>query len=112
MPTQELASDRRTRYYRWAFGLFGGYLVFGVVLAIVLLAAITDANAGYPSLFFAGAFALAGVPVFAACAALAVKSLAKREPHRLAVIGVLIISCLFAWILLVRVLRIIWSQLT
>lgn len=42
------------RYYRWAFGLFGGYFAIAVVLAVVLLATITDANAGLPALFFGG----------------------------------------------------------
>ncbi len=112
MPTQESASDRRTRYYRWALGLFGGYLIFGIVLAVILLTTITDANAGYPALFFGGLFAAAGFPISVACAVLAGKSLARREPRRLAVISVLIISCLGAWILLNRILRIIWQQLT
>jgi hypothetical protein len=82
-------SERRTRYYRWALGLFGGYLISAVVVAVILLATINDVNAGYPALFFGALYAAAGLPVFIASAVLAAKSLARREPHRLAVIGVL-----------------------
>lgn len=103
--------EPRTRYYRWVIGLFVGYLVCGIVLAVVLYLSITDANAGYPALFFGGLFAAAGLPVFIACAVLAVKSVVKGEPHRLAVVGVLLVCCLFAWVLLRRILQIVWAQL-
>jgi drug/metabolite transporter superfamily protein YnfA len=107
-----IMSDSHTRYYRWALGLFGGYLIFAVVVALVLLATINDVNAGYPALFFGGLYAAAGLPVFIASAVFSAKSLARREPHRLAVIGVLVICCLWALIMLRRIFQIIWTQLT
>ena len=73
---------------------------------------LTDANAGYPSLFFAGVFAAAGLPVFAVAAVFAGKSLARREPHRVAMLAVLAVSILFAWTLVTRIVHIVWSQLT
>jgi hypothetical protein len=76
------------------------------------LATINDINAGYPALFFGGLYAAAGLPVFIASTVLAGKSLARREPHRLAVIGVLIICCLWALMMLRRILQTIWVQLT
>lgn len=86
----------RRRYYRWALSLFGGYAIFGVVVLAVLLVSITDANAGYPALFFGALFMASAMPVCALCAVFAAVSLAKREPHRLAVGGVLVVSGLLA----------------
>jgi hypothetical protein len=105
-------SEHQTRCYRWALGLFGGYLIFAVVVAVILLATINDINAGYPALFFGGLYAAAAIPVFILSAVLAAKSLARPEPYRLAVIGVLIVCCLWALVMLRRVLQIIWIQLT
>jgi hypothetical protein len=107
-----IMSELQTRYYRWALGLFGGYLIFAVVVAVILLATINDINAGYPALFFGGLYAAAGLPIFSASAVLAAKSLTRREPHRLAVISVLVICCLWGLTMLRRVLQIIWIQLT
>ena len=70
-----MTSEPQARYYRRALGLFAGYVVVGIVVAVILLLAITDANAGYPSLFFAGAFAAA----FAASLAGATKRSASRN---------------------------------
>ena len=84
------------RCYRWVFGLFGGWLICAVVLAVVLLVSITDANAGYPALFFGGLFLMTAAPVAVACAVLAGASLKRREPYRRAMIGLLVISSLIA----------------
>jgi len=105
-------SERQTRYYRWVLGLFGGYLFFAVVVAVILLATINDINAGYPALFFGGLYAAAAIPVFIASVVFAAKSLARPEPYRLAVIGVLIVWCLWGLIILRRILQTIWNQLT
>jgi hypothetical protein len=84
------------RCYRWAFGLLWGWLICGVVLAVVLLASITDVNAGYPALFFGGLFMMTAAPVAIACAVLAGASLKRREPYRRAMIGLLVISSFIA----------------
>jgi len=97
--------QRRRRLYRWAFGLLGGWLICGVILAAVLLASITDANAGYPALFFGALFMATAAPVCIACAILAGASLRRREPHRLAVIGLLVVSSLIALKTLVPTLK-------
>ncbi len=48
MPDRDSTSGRPTRCYRVAFWLVGGYFVLGVIVAVVLLLAITDANSiGY-----------------------------------------------------------------
>jgi len=107
-----MTGERQTRYYRWAIGLFAGYLILAVVVAAILLATINDVNAGYPALFFGGLYAVAAAPVFIASAVLAGKSLAQREPYRLAVIGVLIICCMWALAVVRRILQAIWMQLT
>ena len=96
---------RRRLRYRWAFGLFGGWLVCGVVLAVVLLASITGANAGYPALFFGALFMATAAPVCIACAVLAGASLSRHEPYRLAMIGLLVISSLIALKTLVPTLK-------
>jgi hypothetical protein len=89
--------EGRTRYYRWVLGLFGGYLIGGVVLAVILLLSITDANAGYPALFFGSIFVATAAPACVVCAVLAGVSLMRREPYRPATIAVLVVSCLVAW---------------
>ena len=63
--------EGRTRYYRWVLGLFGGYLIGGVVLAVILLLSITDTNVGYPALFFGGIFVATAAPACVVCAVLA-----------------------------------------
>ena len=73
----------RRRLYRWALGLFGGWLICAVVLVAVLLASITGANAGYPALFFGALFTATAAPVCVPCAILAGASLRRHEPHRL-----------------------------
>jgi len=103
--------ERRTRCYRWAFGLLGGWLICGVVLAVVLLATITDVNAGYPALFFGGLFMMTAVPVAVACAVLAGASLKRREPYRRAMIGLLVISSLIALRFLSRTLTFVVALL-
>lgn len=89
--------EGRTCYYRWVFGVFGGYLIGGVVLAVILLASITDANAGYPALFFGGVFLATAAPAGSVCAVLAGVSLMRREPYRRTMVGVLVVSCLVVW---------------
>jgi|KBSMisStandDraft_5_1062788.scaffolds.fasta_scaffold451673_2 hypothetical protein len=93
----EEQAERRRLYYRWVFWLFGGWLGCGVVVAVVLLATITDANAGYPALFFGGLFLATAVPVSLACAILAASSLRRQEPYPRAMIALLVISALVAW---------------
>jgi hypothetical protein len=105
-------SEGQTHYYRWAIGLFAGYLVLAVIVAAILLVTINDVNAGYPALFFGGLYALAAAPVFIASAVLASKSLAKREPYRLAVICVLVICCLWMLAVVRHILQTIWMHLT
>lgn len=85
------------RYYRWVFGMLGAYVIGVVVLVIVLLLSITDANAGYPALFFGGILLATVPPAGVACAILAAVSLLRHEAHRAAMIGVLVVSCLLAW---------------
>jgi len=43
-----MAGEPQARYYRWAIGLFAGYLTLAIVVAAILLATINDVNAGYP----------------------------------------------------------------
>ena len=57
------AIQSQTCYYRWVLRLFGGYLIGGVILVVILLASITDANAGYPALFFGSVLLVIAVPV-------------------------------------------------
>jgi hypothetical protein len=68
-----------------------------VILVVILVASITDANAGYPALFFGSVFLVIAVPVCVLGAVLAGVSLIKREPYRPAMIGALVVSCLIAW---------------
>ena len=76
-----------TRYYRRAFGLFGGYFALAVIVAIIL-------------------------PIFVACAILALISLAKHEPYRIGMVAILLISCGLGWTLLTGIVRGVWQQLT
>ena len=87
----------RTGYYRWVFRLYGGYLIGGVILVVILLASITDTNAGYPALFFGSVLLVIAVPVCVLGAVLAAVSLTKREAYRSTMIGALVVSCLIVW---------------
>ena len=87
----------RTHYYRWVFRLYGGYLLGFAVVAALLLASITGANAGLPALFLGGVLVAAAVPACAIGAVLAGVSLMRREPYQPAMIGIIIASCLIVW---------------
>ena len=84
----------RTRYYRAVFRLLGGYVLVLVAGVGGLLLSITDANAGYPALFFGGVLLGTSPAIGAVLALLAGLSLKKHEPYRGAMILVLVLSCL------------------
>ncbi len=92
-----MRKGRPTHYYRWVFRLLGAYAIGFAVVAVLLLVSITDANAGLPALFFGGALVATAVPAFAIGAVLAGFSLAKGEPHRSVMLGIIIVSCLVIW---------------
>ncbi len=85
-------TGRPTHYYRWVFRLLGAYLIGFAAIAVLLLVSITGANAGLPALFFGGALVATAVPAFAIGAVLAGLSLAKHEPYRPAMLGIVIVS--------------------
>jgi hypothetical protein len=76
--------------------LYGAYLLAAVLLLVVALASITDANAGYPALFLAGVLMATAAPVCVTGAVLAGLSLLRREPYRPAMAAVLVASCVIA----------------
>jgi hypothetical protein len=91
-------------YRRRALRLFWGHAALVLLAFVVLLATITDANAGYPALFFGGLVVAASVPVWIASSALAAIALVRREPRPVAVVvvlalgGALLVTCLpTAW---------------
>jgi hypothetical protein len=106
---------RRTRYYRWVFRLYGGYLIAFAVAVVLLLASITDANAGMPALFLGGVLLATAIPACVINAVLAGFSLVRREPYRPAMIGTIIASCLIVWALhgiFLTYVELLWKILT
>jgi hypothetical protein len=87
----------RTRYYRWVFRLYAAYLIGFAIVAVLLLASITGANAGLPALFLGGVLVAAAVPACAVGAVLAGVSLMRHERYRATMIGTIIVSCLVIW---------------
>jgi len=85
-----------SRFRRWALRLFVSHLLLAVVTMIVLVVTITDQNAGYPALFFAGLLAALSFPVWIATIVLAAVSLVRREPRPLISVGLLAICALLA----------------
>ena len=84
------------RFRRRALRLFVGHLLLAAVTLIVLLVGITDANAGYPALFFAGILAAVSLPVWVITSVFAAISLARREPRPAIAGGLLAISGLLS----------------
>ena len=79
-------------FRRRALRLFWGHAALLVVAVVLLLLSITDANAGYPALFFGGLVVAASVPVWIVSCAFAAIALVRREPRPLAVVVVLVLS--------------------
>jgi len=77
---------------RRALRVFWGHAALVMIAGIVLLATITDANAGYPALFFGGLVAALSVPVWIVAFVLAAIALVRREPRPLAPVVVLALS--------------------
>jgi len=77
---------------RRALRVFWGHTALLLIVVVVLLATITDANAGYPALFFSGVVAALSVPVWIVAFALAAIALIKREPRPLATVVVVVVS--------------------
>jgi len=105
----------RTRYYRWVFHLYRGYLIAFAVAVVLLLASITSANAGLPALFLGGVLFATAIPACAIGGVLAGVSLMRREPYRPAMIGTIIASCLIVWALhgiFLKYVQLLWKILT
>lgn len=77
---------------RRAIRVFWGHAALVVIAGIVLLATISDANAGYPALFFGGIVAAVSVPVWIVAFALGAMALVRREPRPLAAIVIVVLS--------------------
>jgi uncharacterized membrane protein YczE len=72
--------------------LFWGHAALVAIAGIVLLVTITDANAGYPALFFGGIVAAVSVPVWMLSFAFAAMALIRREPLPLGTVVVAVLS--------------------
>ena len=83
---------QRPRWRRRALRLFWGHAAIVAVAAVVLLVTITDANAGYPALFFGGLVAALSAPVWMLSFAFAAIALVRREPLPLATVVVVVLS--------------------